>query len=155
MGFYAGRRTVYNVLKLAFLERDRHPANVYTSPSTGIPMHPAAGHFDAEIAQEVGMPGAYDQGWQRMNWAGHLLTNWAGDMGFVRKLAGRVNKPNLVGDLTKLTGRVVDKFRDDAGRARVRIEWWGTNQRGEQNCDGTAEVELPSREIVSADGGQP
>src|SRR5690606_2704191 len=33
IGFYAGRRTVYNVLKLAFLERRRHPANVYVSPS--------------------------------------------------------------------------------------------------------------------------
>src|SRR3546814_1647124 len=27
VGFYAGRRTVYNVLKLAYAERDRHPAN--------------------------------------------------------------------------------------------------------------------------------
>src|SRR5262249_28112578 len=86
VGFYAGRRTVYNVLKLAFQERDRHPHNVYYSPSTNVPMHPAAGHFDAEIAREIGMPNAYDQGWQRLNWAGHLLTNWGGDTGFVRKL---------------------------------------------------------------------
>ena len=57
VGFYAGRRQVYNVLKLAFAERDRHPGNVYFSPSINYPVHPAAGHFDLEIATEVGMPG--------------------------------------------------------------------------------------------------
>ena len=148
VGFYAGRRTVYNVLKLAFRERDEHPRNVYYSPSTGVPMHPAAGHFDAEIAKEIGMPGAYDQGWQRMGWAGHLLTNWCGDLGFVRRLAGRVTKPNLVGDLTKLTGRVIGKTKED-GEALVHVEWGGTNQRGEKNCDGTASVRLPSRDLAS------
>ncbi len=146
VGFYAGRRTVYNVLKLAFKERDEHPRNVYYSPTTGVPMHPAAGHFDVEIAREIGMPAAYDQGWQRMNWAGHLLTNWCGDAGFVRKLDGRVTMPNLVGDLTKLTGRIVDKTKKD-GEALVIIEWWGTNQRGGQNCHGQASVRLPSRDM--------
>src|SRR3546814_18006597 len=67
VGFYAGRRTVYNVLKLAYAERDRHPANVYISPSTNVPCHPAAGHFDAAIAHEVGMPGPYDVGWARIS----------------------------------------------------------------------------------------
>jgi acyl dehydratase len=146
VGFYAGRRTVYNVLKLAFRERDQHPRNVYYSPSTGVPMHPAAGHFDVEIAREIGMPGAYDQGWQRMNWAGHLITNWCGDAGFVRKLEGRVTMPNLVGDLTKLTGRVVDKIKTRE-EAVVVIDWWGTNQRGGQNCHGRATVRLCTRDL--------
>ena len=145
VGFYAGRRSVYNVLKLAFLERDRHPHNVYYSPSTNIPMHPAAGHFDVEIAREIGFPAAYDQGWQRMNWAGHLVTNWIGDSGFVRFLGGRVSRPNLVGDLTKLTGKIVNK-KKIAGEALVDLEWWGTNQRGDRNCEGTATVRLPSRD---------
>jgi acyl dehydratase len=108
-------------------------------------MHPAAGHFDAEIAREIGMPAAYDQGWQRMNWAGHLLTNWCGDAGFVRKLDGKVPMPNFVGDLTKLTGKVVAK-RKEEGEALVVVEWWGTNQRGGQNCHGSATIRLPSRD---------
>jgi len=146
VGFYSGRRTVYNVLKLAFLDRDRHPHNVYYSPARNIPMHPAAGHFDVEIAHEIGMPGAYDQGWMRLGWAGHLLTNWCGDLGFTRRLNGRVTRPNLVGDLTILTGEVTDK-RKDGGEALVDVRWWGTNQRGERNCDGTAVVRLPSRDV--------
>jgi acyl dehydratase len=145
VGFYAGRRTVYPVLRLASLERDRHPANVYVSPRTGIPVHPAAGHFDAEIAHEVGMPGAYDQGWMRMNWAGHLLTDWCGDAGLVRRLHGRVSRPNLVGDLTVLTGRVTGRRRAE-GEALVDVAWWGTDRQGRRNCEGTATVRLPSRD---------
>lgn len=147
VGFYSGRRTVYNVMKLAFAERDRHPRNVYYSPTRNIPMHPAAGHFDVEIAHEIGMPGAYDQGWQRINWAGHLLTNWCGDLGFVRKLDGRVTKPNLVGDLTRMHGEVTGKIKRD-GEALIEVRWWGENQRGEQNCSGKAEVRLPSRDTT-------
>lgn len=147
VGFYSGRRTVYNVMKLAFLERDRHPHNVYYSPTRNIPMHPAAGHFDAEIAHEIGMPGAYDQGWQRIGWAGHLLTNWCGDNGFVRRLEGRVTRPNLVGDLTRLTGEVTGKRKED-GEALIEIRWWGTNQRDERNCDGRAVVRLPARDLA-------
>lgn len=146
VGFYSGRRTVYNVMKLAFADRDRHPKNVYYSPTRNIPMHPAAGHFDVEIAHEIGMPGAYDQGWQRINWAGHLLTNWCGDLGFVRKLQGRVTKPNLVGDLTRMHAEVTGK-RKENGEALIEIRWWGENQRGESNCDGKAEVRLPSRDV--------
>lgn len=146
VGFYSGRRTVYKVLKLAFLERERHPRNVYVSPTTNVPMHPAAGHYDVEIAREIGMPGAYDQGWQRMNWGAHLLTNWGGDTSFIRRFNGRVLLPNLVGDLTKLTGRVTGKAKTD-GEALVDIEWWGINQRGEKNCSGTASVRLPSKDV--------
>jgi acyl dehydratase len=150
VGFYSGRRTVYSVMKLAFADRDRHPKNVYYSPARNIPMHPAAGHFDVEIAHEIGMPGAYDQGWQRISWAGHLLTNWCGDLGFVRRLDGRVTKPNLVGDLTKMTGEVTGKRKavgPQGTEALIDIRWWGENQRGERNCSGEATVRLPSRDV--------
>lgn len=146
VGFYVGRQTTYSVLRSAFLDRDRHPANVYTSPTRNIPVHPAAGHFDAEIAREIGMPDVYDQAWQRINWGGHLVTNWMGDMGFVRRLSGRITKPNFLGDLTKMNGKVTD-CRKEANEALVDIEWWGTNQKDQRTCDGKATVRLPSRDI--------
>ena len=95
------------------------------------------------------MPGAYDQGWQRINWAGHMLTNWCGDSGFVRKLHGRVVKPNLVGDLTRMHGEVVGKRKLPGidGETLIDIRWWGENQRGENNCSGEASVRLPSRDV--------
>ena len=144
VAFYAGRRAVYNPLKLAFLERERHPRNVYVSPSTGIPMHPAAGHFDSEIAKEVGFGKAYDQGYMRPNWIAHLLTNWGGDWCFVRKLDVKITIPNLAGDLTWCTGRVTGK-RVEGDEHLVDLECWGRNQRGETNTIATATVRLPSR----------
>jgi acyl dehydratase len=147
MAFYAGRRAVYNPLKLAFQERERHPKNVYVSPQSGIPMHPAAGHFDVEIAKEIGFGRAYDQGFMRPNWIAHLITNWGGDWCFVRRLNARVTVPNLVGDLTWCGGRVTGKRVDD-GEHLVELECWGTNQRGERNVSATAEVRLPSHDAA-------
>jgi acyl dehydratase len=146
VGFYSGRRTVYNPLKLAYLERERHPANVYMSPSTGVPVHPAAGHFDTEIADEIGMPGAYDQGWMRINWAGHLVTNWMSDFGFVKNLDVRVKIPNLVGDVTWCKGKVSKVFKENKEHL-VELTLWGENQQGQINFEGRAVVSLPSREV--------
>lgn len=146
MAFYAGRRTVYNPLRIAFKERIRHPRNVYVSPRTNVPVHPAAGHFDVDIATEVGMPGAYDQGWQRTNWLGHVCTDWMGDMGFVEYLDVRLLRPNLVNDLTWCHGRVADKRVED-GKHVVDIELWAINQRGERSAEGTAILRLPSKAL--------
>ena len=54
--------------------------------------------------------------------------------------------PELVGDLTRMQGEVTGK-RKEGGEALIDIRWWGENQRGEKNCDGTAVVRLPSRDI--------
>jgi hypothetical protein len=147
MAFYVGRRNSYPPLKLAFQERELHPANVYISPSTGIPVHPAAGHLDEEIAHEIGMPSAYDQGWQRANWGAHLITNWAGDNSFVRGFSHKLLIPNLVGDTTWLEGEVTRTYVAEREH-RVEIAYRGVNQRGETNVTGTADVRLPSRDLT-------
>lgn len=147
MAFYVGRRNTYRPLKLAFLERELHPANVYVSPTTGIPMHPAAGHLDEEIAHEIGMPGAYDQGWQRANWGAHLVTNWAGDMSFVRRFSHKLLLPNLVGDTTWMQGTVVRCYAEGNVHL-VDLDYAGINQRGETNVTGSATVRLPSRDTA-------
>jgi acyl dehydratase len=146
VGFYAGRRHVYSVLKLAFAERERHPRNVYVSPSSGVPMHPAAGHFDAEIAREVGMPTAYDQGWMRINWACHLLTSWMGDHGELAELDVRNLSPNLVGWTAWCSGRIAALERAD-GRWTCEVELEVANQDGKLLSAGRAKVLLPSRSV--------
>ena len=150
LAFYVGRRNTYAPLKLAYLDRERHPANVYISPSTGIPVHPAAGHIDDEIAHEIGMPGPYDQGWMRANWIGHLVTNWAGDDGFVTELSVRLMMPNLVGDLTWCRGVVTGKEIRD-GEHLVSLDCWGETQRGERNVLATVTVRLPSKSLEASD----
>lgn len=149
VAFYAGRRSVYNPLKLAFLEREKHPANVYISPETGIPVHPAAGHFDSEIARRVGFASAYDNGWMRVAWAGHLLTNWASDWGFVRRLSVRLTRPVLVGDVLWLAGKVSDKSIEGEEHL-VHVDCTGTNQKGEVTMTAKAVVRLPSRSMQDA-----
>jgi len=144
MAFYSGRRNTYPPLRMAFLDREKRPANVYVSPTTGVPMHPAAGHMDDEIAREIGMPGAYDQGWQRANWGAHLITNWSGDLSFVQRFTHKLLLPNLIGDTTWMRGEVSTAYKEGVSHL-VDISYRGVNQRGETNVVGTATVRLPSR----------
>ena len=51
-------------------------------------------------AIEVGMPGGYDVGPQRISWLGQLMTNWMGDDGFLRRLNVSVRRPNIFGDVS-------------------------------------------------------
>ena len=96
------------------------------------------------MAREVGMPGGYDIGTQRISWLGHLLANWAGDDGFVRRMAARVLRPNIMGDVSWCRGRVVDKRIED-GVHLADVELSIENQLGELTASGTATVELPAR----------
>jgi acyl dehydratase len=91
------------------------------------------------------MPGAYDQGWMRANWISHLVTNWAGDDGWVAELGVRLTMPNLVGDVTWCKGVVVAKRVGDDGAHLVDLSCWGETQRGDRNVEATAVVRLPSR----------
>jgi hypothetical protein len=90
------------------------------------------------------MPRAYDQGWMRINWAGHLLTNWCGDAGFVRYLGATLPALNMAGDLSTFHGKVMGKRHED-GEHLVDIDVWAVNQNGVKNTVGNAVVRLPSR----------
>ena len=61
------------------------------------------------MARAVGVPGAYDYGPERVAWLGHLVTNWMGDAGFLRRLNVRVLRHNLIGDATWCRGAVTGK----------------------------------------------
>jgi acyl dehydratase len=147
VGFYSGRRYTYNVLKLAFEERERHPRNVYVSPSSGIPMHPAAGHFDHEIAHEVGMPTAYDQGWMRINWSAHLLTSWMGDHGDLLELDIRNVSPNFLTWTAWCSGTVTSLEPTEGGRWLAEVAIRVENQDDKVLSEGRASVSLPGRRV--------
>jgi acyl dehydratase len=125
---------------LAFDMFDRHPA-LGIPNDFGVPEPPERVHWDAAMARAVGVPEAYDYGPERVAWLGHLVTNWMGDAGFLRRLDVRVLRHNLIGDTTWCRGRVASK----AGGGVVTLELSGTNQRGETIASGTAEVVLPVR----------
>jgi acyl dehydratase len=125
---------------LAFELFDRHPA-LGIPNAFGVPEPPERVHWDEALARAVGVPGAYDYGPERVAWLGHLVTNWMGDAGFLRRLNVRVLRHNLIGDTTWCRGRVTGK---SAGGV-VALSLDGTNQRGETIAAGGAEVVLPTR----------
>ena len=129
--------------KLGLDYRRRHSAA--TIPDLyGVPDVPERVHWDNDLAREVGVPGAYDYGPQRISWLGNLMTHWIGDDGFLRKLEVEVRRFNIVGDTTWCKGRVERKYVE-AGEHLVECQVWAENQRGETTARGGALVRLPSR----------
>lgn len=137
-GWFVGHR-------LAFEMFEKHPGLPFVNEQ-GIPEAPVAIHWSNERSQRIlGLPGAYEAGYERTSWIVHLLLNYAGDHGFLRRLTQKFPTFNLLGDTTWCHGRVAGKRRD-AGEAVVDVEVWTVNQRGDVTTTGVAELVLPSRE---------
>lgn len=105
---------------------------------------PSLGHQDDAIARAIGMPGAYDNGHQRMGQMAHVITNWMGDSGFLAEMSVRIRRPNVFGNTTWYTGKVVEKFMH-LDKPAVRLELWADDQRGTRNTTANAIVVLPRR----------
>lgn len=142
--FYCGSGCFYLAHEMAFKYRRRHPADAYTDPKTQSKDHPARGHTEDFMAGEVGMPGRYDSGLQRICWLGQVVTNWMGDDGDMTALKVRLRRPNIFGDTQWCSGTVVGK-RSDGEDHLVDIELRAVNQLDVTTTEGTAVVRLPSR----------
>jgi len=127
----------------------RHPAVGMVDEATGRVDAPELVHQESTRAKEIGIPGAYDYGCQRMSWLGSLLTNWMGDDGFVKKLYGEVRRFNCIGDTTYCEGKVKRKYVE-GDQHYVEVEIWARNQRDEITAPGWAIVELPSQAAQQA-----
>ena len=128
----------------AFKLFERHPGLPFVN-EWGIPEIPLVIHNSNERCQRyLGLPGAYDAGYQRINWTVHMLTNWAGDAGYLSRLDIRFPSFNIMGDTTWCCGRVTGK-RQEEGNNIIEIEIWNDNQLGTRVTEGNAEVLLPSK----------
>ncbi|MBX6378277.1 MAG: MaoC family dehydratase N-terminal domain-containing protein [Clostridia bacterium] len=121
----------------------RHPA-LGIPNAQNVPEPPERVHWDNDFARAVGVPMAYDYGPERVSWLSHLLTNWIGDDGFLKRLYAEVRRFNLLGDTTWCKGRVTGK-RVEGGEHLVDVEVWAEDQRGEVTAKGFAVAALPSR----------
>lgn len=123
---------------------ERLPNN-YDRSYYGAAVSPSIGHQDAQVAvSELGMPGPYDNGPQRIGFLGSCVTNWMGDDGFLRKLSVRIKLPVIFGDTTYTKGRVSGR-REEGGRSLIDAEIRAENQLGQVTATGTAVIELPRR----------
>lgn len=128
---------------LAFDMFERHPA-LGIPNAFGVPEPPERVHWDEAFARAVGVPGAYDYGPERVAWLGHLVTNWMGNDGFLRRLRVEVRRHNLIGDTTWCRGTVAGKALVD-NRGEVLLDLVAVNQREETTAVGQATVVLPRR----------
>ena len=123
----------------------RHPAWSFRDP-TSCGLEPIyAVHYNREAARAQGLPYQYDVGFQRQSWQIHLLTNFAGDEGWVKRTFSEFRRFVYYSDVVWLTGTVTDKFIDEEDECCVRIETHVINQRGEEVMPGEAVVALPSK----------
>jgi acyl dehydratase len=141
--WYSGAGHTYKAHERAERHRRRHPADAFVNPATGAKDSAARGHTEEKMARDVGMPGGYDVGPQRISWLGQLVTNWVGDDGFMRALDVKLRRPNIFGDVSWCRGRVAGKRVED-GVHLVDLEIHVENQLGEKTATGTATAELPS-----------
>ncbi len=126
--------------------RTQSPKIAVKDPETGIPQPVERVHWDSFMAAEIGMPAPYDYGSQRGAWATHLMTNWAGDDGWVAEVFAYYRGMNFLGDTVWIQGEVVEKWRGaKSGIGYVTCEFHGINQRGGDIMPGTAVVALPSK----------
>jgi acyl dehydratase len=141
-GWFVGHR-------LAFELFEQHPGLAFINEQ-GVPEAPVAIHWSNERSQRfLGLPGAYEAGYERSGWLVHLLTNWCGDDGFLHRLTQRYPTFSLLGDTTWCHGRVTEKFSLDEPvddkRHAVRCEVWTVNQRGDVTTTGEAVILLRAR----------
>ena len=125
--------------------RQRHPDAGFLDPETGSWESWEASMLRDDVAQMFGFPFAHDAGIDRISWLSNLVTNWIGDLGFLKTLSVTLTLPNVYGDATWCRGRVTRKYPLD-GEQLAELAIWCDNQRGQQTAHGRATVALPSRD---------
>jgi hypothetical protein len=93
------------------------------------------------------MPRGYGYGASMGAWITDYLAGWAGEWGMVRHSVANYRGPAFTGDITIMTGEIVDKFVDDKGRHMVQAKVRMESQLGTVLATGLLEVELPKKPL--------
>jgi hypothetical protein len=111
-----------------------------------VPEPPVAIHWTNERCQKyLGMPGAYEAGFERLNWITQLINNWMGDHGRLRRLSCQFRAFHWQGDACRLYAEVTGKRVED-GEHLVDLKLWTeSHPRDQRTTDGEITVELPSK----------
>ncbi len=125
------------------------PGRRVVNPATDWP------YFDVEQTygdilsiQALGFRMPVSRGLMRFALAAQVITNWAGDLGFLRKLSLDLPGHFCYEDTLWLNAEVTNKRNEKVGSAdyfAVDLKITGKNQLGETQVDGTAVVYLPEK----------
>lgn len=123
-----------------------HPAWSFRDPNTYALEPIFSVHYNKEAARAQGaLPMQYDVGFQRHCWQIHMLTNWMGDDGWLKRSSAEYRKFVYHSDVVWVKGKVIKKYIDEDGENCVEIKTKAINQRGEEVMPGRAIIALPSR----------
>ena len=102
-------------------------------------------HHDPDFAAEAGHPGIfYNTGFTRAGLC-RLLTDFAGDGGWLRMLDFQMRRMNRNGDVMKVRALVTGKTEVSVEEGDVDIDVWIENQREGVTTPGHATVRLPRK----------
>lgn len=101
-------------------------------------------HYDKDFALAANLPGVILHGALKNAFLGQLMTEFAGEHGWLKKLAVQYRGMDQPGHKVVCRGRVAKKYVED-GQHLVDCEIWLENDKGEITTPGTATVILPSR----------
>jgi acyl dehydratase len=101
-------------------------------------------HYDKDFALANKLPGVILHGALKNAFLGHLMTDFAGNHGMLRKLGVQYRGMDQPGTKVVCKGRVTKKYTE-GHHHMVDCEIWLENAKGEKTTPGSATVILPSR----------
>jgi hypothetical protein len=114
-------------------------------PETGEYQGGVVWHYNDAMAQVAGLPRAQGFGGQSQSGLAHLVCNWMGDDGWVKRFDAQMRGVRLYGDMMYIRGNVGRKYIED-GEHVVDLDFRGETQDGVLIAKGSATVKLISRE---------
>jgi N-terminal half of MaoC dehydratase len=131
--------------EMAGYEND--PAMQLINPefTDGAYIGPSRGHLFPKWARTIGMPRGYGYGASMGSWITDYLSGWAGEWGQVVHSNCSYRGPAFTGDITIMTGEIIDKMVDEEGRNLVQVSVKMANQLGTTMATAKAEIELPKK----------
>ena len=101
-------------------------------------------HYDLEFAKNNGLPNVILHGALKNAFLGHLVTDWIGEWGTLKKLSVQYRGMDVPGSPAYVKGVVKKKYVQD-GENVVECEIWVENHEGDHTTPGYAVATLPSR----------
>jgi acyl dehydratase len=101
-------------------------------------------HYDKDFALKNNLPGVILHGALKNAFLGQLMTDFAGELGWVRKLSVQYRGMDQPGTKVVCKGRVTKKYTQGSDHL-VDCEIWLENAKGEKTTPGSATVILPAR----------
>jgi hypothetical protein len=146
----AYRNTDCDSEKLGFVggmvgkEMDPVTEKINPEITDGAYVGPSRGHLFTRWARFIGMPRTYGYGASMGAWVLDYLAGWAGEWGHVVHCNAQYRGPAFTGDITIMTGEVIDRTTDAEGCNMVQISSKMANQHGTTMATAKAEIELPA-----------